>query len=257
MLGSNTSLSLQSVILTGFFALLCGSASGQKGDERAGQEPVDLPTGKQITPMAVPGSTFQLLNPGLQDFPEFVASGAISTAVSPDQDTLLVLTSGFNLMSGPNGKREIDDSQEYIFIYDISSAKPVQRQVLKVPNTFAGLAFDPRGKIFYVSGGKDDNVHTFSKLDDGSWSESGTPIPLGHTAGLGLLRAPALVAGGLAVTGDGMKIVAANLYNDSVSVVDAAHRVVSNETDLRRQGRSSRDWRCRGRISLLGSHQRE
>jgi DNA-binding beta-propeller fold protein YncE len=233
MLGSNTSLSMQSVILTVVFALLCGSASAQDGDERAASGLVDLPTGKQITPMAVPGSTFQLLNPGLKDFPEFVASGAISTAVSPDQGTLLVLTSGFNLMSGPDGKRKVDDSQEYIFIYDISSSKPVQRQVLKVPNTFAGLAFDPRGKIFYVSGGKDDNVHTFSKLDDGSWSEFGTPIPLGHTAGLGLLRASTLVAGGLAVTGDGTKIVVANLYNDSVSVVDAALRVLQNETDLR------------------------
>ena len=192
MLGSNTSLSMQSVVLTVVFALLCGSASAQDGDERAASGPVDLPTGKQITPMAVPGSTFQLLNPGLKDFPEFVASGAISTAVSPDQGTLLVLTSGFNLMSGPDGKRKVDDSQEYIFIYDLSSAKPVQRQVLKIPNTFAGLAFDPRGKIFYVSGGKDDNVHTFAKLDDGSWSESGTPISLGHTAGIGLFRTIAI-----------------------------------------------------------------
>src|SRR6202023_1968192 len=71
------------------------------------------------------------------------------------------------------------------------------------------------------------------KLDDGSWSEFGTPIPLGHTAGLGLLRASTLVAGGLAVTGDGTKIVVANLYNDSVSVIDAALRVLKNETDLR------------------------
>ncbi|HEY1476765.1 MAG TPA: bifunctional YncE family protein/alkaline phosphatase family protein [Chthoniobacterales bacterium] len=234
MLGLNLPVSFRSVIPTLFFALLCGNASAQNVDENAASSAtIVLPTGKQITPMAVPGATFQLLNPGLKDFPEFVASGAISTAVSPDQGTLLVLTSGFNLMSGLDGKRKSDDSQEYIFIYDISSAKPVQRQVLKVPNTFAGLAFDPRGKIFYVSGGKDDNVHTFAKQDDGSWSESGNPISLGHTGGIGLLRASTLVAGGLAVTGDGTKIVVANVYNDSVSVVDATRRIVSNETDLR------------------------
>jgi DNA-binding beta-propeller fold protein YncE len=234
MLGLNAFVSLRSVIPILFFALLCENASAQKRDENAASSAaIALPTGKQITPMAVPGSIFQLLNPGLKDFPGFVASGAISTAISPDQGTLLVLTSGFNLMSGPNGKPKPDDSQEYIFVYDINSAQPVQKQVLKVLNTFAGLAFDPRGKNFYVSGGKDDNIHTFAKQDNGSWSELGTPIPLGHTRGIGLLRAGTLVAGGLAVTADGTKIVVANVYNDSVSVVDATRRIVSNETDLR------------------------
>jgi DNA-binding beta-propeller fold protein YncE len=214
-------------------ALVLIKVPAQNAAERAAPEPVALPTGKQITPMAVPGSTFQLLNPGLKDFPGFVASGAISTAVSPDQGTLLVLTSGYNLMFGPDGKPRPEDSQEYIFIYDLSSSSPLQRQILKVPNTFAGLAFDPQGKVFYVSGGKDDNVHTYSRQKDGSWSESGPPIPLGHKKGLGLLRESALVAGGLAVTADGTKIVVANVYNDSVSVIDVARRAVSYETDLR------------------------
>jgi DNA-binding beta-propeller fold protein YncE len=230
---STVSLSLRFFLLPLIVALFLVKVPAQNAGEPAGPGPAALPTGKQITPLAVPGSTFQPLNPGLTDFPGFIASGAISTAVSPDQRTLLVLTSGYNLMFGADGKPRPEDSQEYIFIYDLSSAVPAQRQILKVPNTFAGLAFDPRGKVFYVSGGKDDNVHTYSKQQDGSWSESGTPIPLGHKAGLGLLREPALVAGGLAVTADGTKIVVANVYNDSVSVVDATRRVVSYETDLR------------------------
>ena len=189
---------LRSLLVPLFVAFVLVKVPAQNAGERPASGPVALPTGKQITPMAVPGSTFQLLNPGLTDFPGFIASGAISTAVSPDQGTLLVLTSGYNLMFGADGKPRREDSQEYIFVYDLSSASPLQRQVLKVPNTFAGLAFDPQGKVFYVSGGKDDNVHTYSRQEDGSWSESGTPISLGHTAGLGLLREPALVAGGLA-----------------------------------------------------------
>jgi len=78
MLGLNLPVSFRSVIPTLFFALLCGNASAQNGDESAASSAtIALPTGKQITPMAVPGATFQLLNPGLKDFPEFVASGAI------------------------------------------------------------------------------------------------------------------------------------------------------------------------------------
>ena len=233
MPGSTVSRPLGSLLVPLLVTLVLVKVPAQNAGERATPGPVVLSTGKQITPMAVPGSTFQLLNPGLTSFPGFVASGAISTAVSPDQGTLLVLTSGYNLMFGADGKPRREDSQEYIFVYDLSSTSPLQRQILKVPNTFAGLAFDPQGKVFYVSGGKDDNVHTYSRQEDGSWSESGAPISLGHTAGLGLLREPALVAGGLAVTADGTKIVVANVYNDSVSMIDVVRRAVSYETDLR------------------------
>src|SRR5438270_7583791 len=62
-----------------------------------------LPMGKRITPTAAPGAHFELQNPGLKDFPEFLAGQAISTAVSPDQKTLLILTSGFNQINGTDG----------------------------------------------------------------------------------------------------------------------------------------------------------
>src|SRR5947209_11021590 len=92
-----------------------------------------LPTGMSITPTAAKGSVFQPLNPDLPDLPQFTADHPISTAVSPDGNTLLVLTSGFNRNFDSEGKRIADQSNEYIFIYDIRQQPPVKKQVLKVP----------------------------------------------------------------------------------------------------------------------------
>jgi len=87
---------------------------------------------------------------------------------------------------------------------------------------------------FYVSGGKDDNVHIFSLDWNRHWSESGEPVKLGHSSGLGLkIGKEPLAAGGLAVTQNGEALIVANVYNDSVSVVDLHSRRVSAELDLR------------------------
>jgi DNA-binding beta-propeller fold protein YncE len=196
-----------------------------------------LSTGQKITPTAAPSADFQLLNPGLADFPDFVPSGALSSVLSPDQHTLLVLISGHNRLDNAASQVVPDDSEQYIFVFDVSSGKPIKKQVIKVPNTFAGIAFNPNGNSFYVGGGSDDNVHTYGIQGDGSWAEVGTPITLGHTTGNGLLIPPAIastfVTGGLAVTADGTKIVIANVYNDSVSIVDITGRSVIKEIDLR------------------------
>ncbi|MBV8377200.1 MAG: phosphoesterase, partial [Verrucomicrobia bacterium] len=130
-------------------------------------------SGQRITPTAAPRAVLQPLNPGLGDFPNFVSSGGVSSIVSPDQKTLLVLTSGHNQLNDENGTMVSADSQEYVFIYDISAGTPVQKQVLKVPNTFVGIAFNPNGQAFYVGGGKDDNIHTFALQGDGSCAETG------------------------------------------------------------------------------------
>lgn len=197
-------------------------------------------SGQQITPTAAPGAVLQPLNPGLADFPNFVSSGGVSSVVSPDQKTLLVLTSGYNRLDNQSGVFVSADSQEYVFVYDISAGTPVQKQVLIVPNTFVGIVFNPNGQAFYVGGGKDDNIHTFV-LQGGNWAESGTPIMLGHQNGIGLVSDNLAatkgddvpVTGGLAVTADGNSLVVANLYNDSVSLVDLVARKVSAELDLR------------------------
>ena len=194
-------------------------------------------TGQKITPTAAPQADFQLLNPGLVDFPNFVPSGALSSVFSPDRQTLLVLISGHNVLDNAAGKVVPADSTQYIFVFDVSTGKPVKKQVIRVPNTFAGIAFNPNGSSFYVGGGSDDNIHTYGIQADGSWAEAGTPIALGHTTGNGLSNPPTkpstFVTGGLAVTADGTKIVIANVYNDSVSIVDIAGRSVIKELDLR------------------------
>ncbi len=143
-----------------------------------------IPTGVHITPSAAPGSSFQALNPGLAFDPGFTVGQAVTTAISPNGNTLLILTSGYNsqnFTSGPNkGNTNPDESNEYIFVFDISGGKPVQTQVLQVPNAFDGIAFNPSGKEFYVSGGPSDNVH-FYDWNGSSWAESGARSRKHHT----------------------------------------------------------------------------
>jgi YVTN family beta-propeller protein len=212
--------------------LLAGLLSGTSLSA-GGQE--ILPTGQSITPTAAPGSIFSSLNPGLPDYPDFTAGQAVTSAVSPDGATLLVLTSGYNRNNDANGKVVARDSNEYVFVFDIASGPPVQKQVIQVPNTYSGIAFAPDGARFYVSGGKDDSIHTYGKAGD-SWAETGAPISLGHASGNGLPLGPSTVppaAAGLAVTADGKIIVVANYENDSISLVNALTSTKTAELDLR------------------------
>jgi YVTN family beta-propeller protein len=203
-----------------------------------------LPTGDILTPTAAPGSTFQSLKPGLADFPNYAVDHATSTVVSPDGKTLLVLSSGYNMLvygadAGANEGYAIpEDSAEYIFVFDISSGTPTQKQVLRIPNSFAGIAFNPSGTEFYVAGGKDDDVHFFDRSASGVWAETTTAtdagasaaISLGHTTALGLGNGPQ--SAGVAVNQSGTKLVVANYENDSVSVVTLATKAIQ-ELDLR------------------------
>src|SRR5258708_14809603 len=97
-----------------------------------------LPTGVEITPTAAPGAMFETLNPGLADFPDFVAGQAVSTATSPDGKTLLILTSGYNLMNNAKGETDKASSSDYVFVYDISTGKPQKKQALQIPNSYMG-----------------------------------------------------------------------------------------------------------------------
>ena len=176
--------------------------------------------------------------------PNYLVGQAVSTAVSPDCKTLLVLTTGYNDDSDPATK------SEFVFVFDISSGTPVQKQALPVPNAFCGVAWAPNGMSFYVAGGQDDNVHVFAKTGE-AWAESGSPIALKHTAfgvtsipaGNGLFSLPgfgaavAPLAAGLAVTDNGVRVVIANLENDSISIVNTQTKGV-HELDLR-PGRSN------------------
>ncbi|WP_348757019.1 bifunctional YncE family protein/alkaline phosphatase family protein [Candidatus Methylocalor cossyra] len=148
---------------------------------------------------------------------------------------MLILTSGYNRNNGPNGARVPAESNEYVFVFDISGPNPVQKQALQVPNTFNGLAWNPKGTEFYVSGGVDDNVHVYVN-QGGGWSEAAPPIALGHSVngvptGVGINVRP--MAAGLAVNASGTQLLVANYFNDSVSLVDLTRRAKVAELDLR------------------------
>src|SRR5258706_3941446 len=216
-------------------AISIGAVISAKADNDGPKKGTFIPTGVRITPSAAPGSSFQALNPGLSFDPNFTVGQAVTTATSPDGNTLLILTSGYNsqnFTSGPNkGNTNPAESNEYIFVFDISGGKPLQTQVLQVPNAFDGLAFNPSGKEFYASGGPDDDVH-FYGLTGGTWAESGSPVKLGHAGALGL---GSITPGamGLAVTGEGKRLVVAHYGSDSASVIDIAGRKDLGELDLR------------------------
>ena len=51
---------------------------------------------QNITPLEPQGARFEPLNPDLPDNPTWLAGQAVTSVVSPDKKTLLVLTSGYN-----------------------------------------------------------------------------------------------------------------------------------------------------------------
>ena len=189
-----------------------------------------LPTGLAMSPTAMPGSTYIPLVPGLTTNPTIPAGYAQSETISPDGKTLLVLTSGYNLVVDANGKKVPADSTQFIFVFDVSSNKPVQKQVVPVTNSYVGIAFSPDGTKFYVPGAGEDNIHVFA-FTNGTWAESGAPIALGHTAGYGLAQKPTATT--IAITADGKRALVANRYNDSVTLVDLINGKVIAEQDLR------------------------
>ena len=231
------------------WAGLAGAARADVDDgqmEAPIQTPV--PTGQFITPTAATGAVFTTLNPGLAGHPDFRANGAIKTAVNGNQTELLVMTSGYNNLNHTDGAQkgafEPAASTEYVFVYDISGAnaqRPKVVQAIQVPDTYVGLVYAPDGLTFYASGGVDDLVHVYTKAPGGpgGWIE-GSSIALGHAApanspflsgGVGLRQAPSVA--GLALSTSGATLVAANIYNDSISVIDTATRAKKFEYDLR------------------------
>ncbi len=215
------------------------ASAQQDSDDDAPVSSQSLPnTGQTLTPLAPRNSRFEPLNPNLPDNPTYTAGQAVTTATSPDGKTLLILTSGYNLVnysSGPKaGQQNNADSNEYVFIYDISQPLPRKSQVIQVPNTYAGITFDPNGTSFYVSGGDNDNLHIYTRGANGLYAEaSSSPVSLGHKAGNGLGVLPE--AAGVAITADGNHLVVANYYNDSISLLTKAAGVwtKSGELDLR------------------------
>jgi YVTN family beta-propeller protein len=225
----------------------CGLARADIDDgklDNTGELP--LPSGQFVTPTATTGSSFTTLNPGIPAHPNFIANGAIKTAVSPDGKTLLVMTSGYNLVENAAGTTN-DATIQYIFVYDISAANartPLRKQVIQVPDTYVGLVWAPDGDKFYVSGGSGDKVWVYGGSTVAGWTVS-TSISLGHgffvptnspffgliLNGIGFEEQA--TTAGLGLSADGSALVAANIYNDSISVIDTSTNMVRFEYDLR------------------------
>jgi len=226
-------------------------------DDHAKQSPT--PPGLFITPTALPHAVQQVLNPGLANYPNFVAGEAVKAVVSPDGKTLAVLTAGQNSLYFPNvgepsdpnppgsliGKldqgtstTQLGASTQFLFLYDISGGnktKPVLKQVIQQANAHVGLVWSPDSNTLYAAGGCDDVVYVYSSNGNGT-------IPLGHlpcpfpqgsnTSGLGINGVAPNVAG-LAISANGKTLVVANNYNDSISVIDTATKKPRYEFDLR------------------------
>src|SRR5579862_413148 len=260
--------------------LLCLVLPALAGAQKRSQAPVGgnlLPDGFYITPTAAPGSIFQWLPTGLRPDGSADANGAVNTALSPDGTALLILTTGYNTnfnTQGPDGtpitwaalfpltglpSSTMTPNAEWVFVFDVRGAQPVQKQLINIPNTYQGLLWDPSGTRFYVAGGIDDRVEVYKSTTSGA-SADGTYVPdapfvlLNHdqpanvpiqefpTGGL-FVTTPinnnpialdmfmpfAAVAAGMAISPDGTTLFVANYQNDSLSIIDTATRLVTNE----------------------------
>jgi YVTN family beta-propeller protein len=198
-------------------------------------DPVVLPNGLSITPGAVPHAVELALNPRVPGKPNLNLSQPVTTVLSPDGTRLL--TSGFNKERGVKGGA----TNEYVFVYDTTVFPPRQLQALPVANSFCGLAWNPNGREFYVSGGVDDKIYVFNRSARGTFRRA-AEVKLGHARGNGLTsnlpaplnaNAPKPMTAGIAVNQSGSLAVVANFYNDSITVIDLKTRTVRREVDLR------------------------
>ena len=154
---------------------------------------------EQVGPL--PSGGF-LLNSGwrLQPAGNHVGVGTMpmSSALSPDGKFLLVLNGGYNPPT--------------ISVLDVATEKEVGRT--PVADGWLGLTFSPKGDLVYVGGGSRASVFEF-KYANGTLTAARTfPIVAQDR------RTPQDFIGDVAVSPDGRLIYAADLYRDSVVVIN-------------------------------------
>src|SRR5882672_3221302 len=236
-------------------SLMVAGALRSQADDESGRTGTQVSTGAWITPLAAPGSAIYELHTDLRSDDNADAANAVTSALSPDGTTLLILTTGYNtgfskedgrpiaypvldpVTGQPNG--QTTGNAEWVFVYDVTGQAPVQKQKFNLPVTYNGLVWDPGGTKFYVSGGVNDIVYPFKKVNgafqiDAPFIVLNTGGQLDNTLAGPVMQqfglAPSPVVAGLALSGDGGTLYAANFENDSVSLVDTKTRqVVSRE----------------------------
>jgi YVTN family beta-propeller protein len=270
--------------------LLCLTVPELAGGQRRHPAQVGgnlLPDGFYITPTAAPGSIFQDLPTGLRSDGSANANGAVNTALSPDGSALLILTTGYNTgfyTQGPNGTpilyaaldpitgkqtSTMTPNAEWVFVFDVRGAQPLQKQLINIPNTYHGLLWDPSGSRFYVAGGIDDRIFVYKASAPGPSADTtfvpdapfvllnhdipaDVPIQVFPTGGM-FKNTPinsnqfaqdmfipfGALAAGLAISPDGSTLYVANYQNDSLSIVNPATRMVSNEVTFFAPGQTT------------------
>ena len=187
------------------------------------------PSNVRLTPLAARGAVLIPLGT-LDGKPGSVGiTNPAALAASPDGSVIALLTSGFNGMASADGKPDRAHSTERLMIFRPTATGATKLAEVPIPAAFAGLAWSPDAKRLAVTLGVGDGVLTFA-WDGKALTPDGTPIFLGHAAGLGLRVKPA--AAGV-VWASPTRLLVANFFNDSVSLVDATSRKVVAEIDLR------------------------
>ena len=190
-------------------------------------EPQILSTGQRITPLAPQGSSFQALNPGLADNPQYTAGQAVQTALSPDKKRWLsspavttprptlrpglpirqIRMSTSSSMTSPTRSQCRRRSSWFRIVITVSLSTQQGRSCLLL----AASATTCTCMRSWAASGQRNRALRFLLV---TWRRRYRPSNLG---GLGLEIQPE--AAGLAVTADGEKLVVANYENDSISVL--------------------------------------
>ena len=86
----------KALVLAATILVFAGLANAQRSEGVDDDDDKKSPTppGLYITPTTLPNAVQQLLNPGLTNYPNFVAGEAVKAVVSPDGNTLAILTAG-------------------------------------------------------------------------------------------------------------------------------------------------------------------
>src|SRR5258708_17869205 len=120
----------KAVVLAGTLLVFVGLANAQRSAKLDDDDDKksSTPPGLYITPTALANAVQQELNPGLTNYPDFVAGQAVKAVVSPDGKTLAILTAGMNSLYYPNtppkitpglfGKIDTAASPQFLFFFD-------------------------------------------------------------------------------------------------------------------------------------------
>ena len=204
--------------------------------------PIDAPPaqslpnmGQQITPLAPQDSRFETLNPDLPDNPAWLAGQAVTTVVSPDHKTLLVLTSGYNRFYNTNSPRTVHGRTRMSTCSSTTFRRPRRSRSKwcrsRIPTT--GLSSIHPARLFTCPAAADDNVHIVTLnaarnlggaarnracLGPRAWAMALSGMPDVGAGSINLQVGVQPCAAGVAISNDGKTLVVANYYNDSITV---------------------------------------